>query len=76
MIAPLIRVTAYVSNLTERLRSYFSIASSKPKTPSLIKSLMSTLDGRCIEIRPATYFTRCRYLWTTSARVSRLPSME
>jgi len=33
MIAPLIREIAYVSNLMPRSRSYFSIASIRPKMP-------------------------------------------
>jgi hypothetical protein len=33
MIAPLIREIAYVSNLTPCSRSYFSIASIRPKMP-------------------------------------------
>ena len=57
MMAPLIRVMAYVSNLMARSGSNFSMASISPKTPEETKSACSTLAGRPTLTRPATYFT-------------------
>ena len=57
IIAPRIRVIAYVSNLISRSMSNFSIASISPKTPEETKSACSTLAGRPTLTRPATYFT-------------------
>jgi hypothetical protein len=57
IIAPRIRVMAYVSNLIDRSMSNFSMASISPKTPEETKSACSTLDGRPTLTRPATYLT-------------------
>lgn len=57
IIAPRMRVIAYVSNLIARSMSNFSIASMSPNTPEETKSACSTLEGRPTLTRPATYFT-------------------
>lgn len=57
IIAPRIRVMAYVSNLMDRSGSNFSMASMSPKIPDETKSACSTLGGRPTLTRPATYLT-------------------
>src|SRR5659263_640662 len=57
MIAPLIRLIAYVSNLISRARSNFLIASIRPKMPYETRSACSMLGGRPTPTRPATYLT-------------------
>ena len=57
MIAPRIRVIAYVSNLISRVRSNRSIAEIRPPRPYEIRSASSTWAGRPELIRPATYLT-------------------
>ncbi len=57
IIAPRMRVIAYVSNLISRSMSNFSIASISPNTPDDTKSACSTLGGSPTLTRPATYLT-------------------
>jgi hypothetical protein len=57
MIAPLMRVIAYVSNLISRAGSKRSIAEISPTRPYEIRSASSTCGGRLAAIRPATYLT-------------------
>src|SRR5574344_1074987 len=60
-IAPRMRVTAYVLNLTFLSGSNLLIASSKPNCPNPTKSSNSTLSGMPVETFPATYFTNGIY---------------
>ena len=57
MMAPRIRLMAYVSNLMARSRSNFSMASIRPKMPYDTRSACSMLGGSPTPTRPATYFT-------------------
>ncbi len=57
MIAPLMRGIAYVSNLFPRPGSNFCSASINPNTPYDTRSACSTLAGRPVATRLATYFT-------------------
>ena len=57
MIAPLMRVIAYVSNLISRSTSKRSIALMRPIRPYEMRSDSSTCAGRPEDIRPATYLT-------------------
>ena len=52
-IAPRIRGTQYVSNLTPRVRSNASMASINPKTPAEIRSFRSTPSGSFDQTRSA-----------------------
>jgi hypothetical protein len=52
-----IRGTAYDSNFTPAEGVYRSMACTKPTTPELTKSLVSTRLGKPADKRPATNFT-------------------
>src|SRR4051794_34046732 len=69
-MAPRMRGTQYVSNLTPRPRSNASIASIRPKTPAEIRSSRSTPSGRRCQIRSALYLTRGKYRSTSWFRIS------
>ncbi len=57
MMAPLMRGIAYVSNLLPRPGSNLPSASISPNIPYDTRSACSTLAGRPVATREATYFT-------------------
>ena len=67
-MAPRIRVTAYVLNLTCFPGSNLSMASNSPKTPKPTRSSNSTFCGMPMAIFPATYFTSGAYWRTKKSR--------
>src|SRR5262245_33351112 len=69
-MAPRMRGTQYVSNLTPRVMSKASMASIRPKTPAEMRSSSSTPSGRRAQIRSPLYFTSGRYCSTSRLRYS------
>ena len=68
MIAPLMRVMAYVSNLISRSMSKRSMALIRPIRPYEMRSASSTCAGRPEDMRPATYLTSGEYATTSCSR--------
>src|SRR3954451_15802754 len=75
MIAPLMRVIAYVSNLISRSSSKRSIALMRPTSPYEIRSDSSTWAGSPDAIRPDTYFTSGEYATTRRSRAAGSPEV-
>ena len=73
MIAPLMRVIAYVSNLISRSGSKRSIALIRPISPYEMRSASSTWAGRPDDMRPATYLTSGEYATTSCSRARGSP---